>query len=125
MKLNASNFIRLYSLSTEPNESDHYSLEPFSDNNAALNQDIEEDSINESLDELADGGSWHEITDDSYADEGKIHIDIGDDGRIEIRDITDSIDCESEKSRFFVLVDVERSEYEWIVAVPSGTVYSD
>jgi hypothetical protein len=124
MKLNANNWTRLYRLSAEPNERGRYTLEPFTDNNTAFNQNIEEDSLDESLTELAADGSWHEITDDNYADDGKIHIDFDGDDRLEIRDITGSVDHEPEKCRFFVLVDAERSEYEIVVAVYSGTVYS-
>jgi hypothetical protein len=124
MKLNANNWTRLYRLSAKPNERGRYTLEPFPDDNAAFNQDIEEDSLDESLTELAADGSWHEIKDDNYGNDGKIHINFDGEDRLEIRNFTDLIDHEPEKCRLFVLVDAERSEYEIVVAVHSGTVYS-
>ena len=127
MRLSTSMAFRLYGVSEHLNEDGVYPLESFEDD--AFNEDIDADDLDGTLNELADvtygqRSHWYEITDDSYDSEGKICISINDDDRLEIQDITEKIDIDSEDSRYFILVDAKLSEYRWVVAEPKGAVYS-
>ena len=129
MRLLKQSMYRLYDLSEKQNEDGCYELVPFSDDIAAYNQDIVADSIDETLTELADalygqGSRWYEITDGDYTEDGKIDMEIDDDNRLEIRDITDTIDSDPERSQFFIVVDANRTDYQWVIATSQGAVYS-
>jgi len=114
---------RLFGVSESPNENGEYPLESF--DNDAFNEDIDADDLDESLTRLADatygqGSRWYEVTDDSFDDNGKVCIEINDDDRLELQDITDKIDTDTEHSRFYILVDAQLSDYRWVVAEPKG-----
>ena len=127
MRLLQSDVFRLYGVSDVLNEEEEYPLESFG--NDAFNEDIDAGGIDEALNGLADvtygnGSRWFEITDDMYDGKGKVCIEINDDDRLEVRDLTDKVDTDSERSRFYILADAQLSEYCWVVAEPKGTVYS-
>ena len=126
-KLSSREMFRLYGVSENLNEDGVYSLESFDDD--AFNEDIYIDDLDETLNGWADatygqGGRWCEITDDSFDSEGNISIEINGDDRLEIQDIIDKISTDSERSRFYVGVDAQLSEYRWVVAEPTGAVHS-
>ena len=127
MRLISSAVFRLYGVSENLDENGEYRLEAFEDD--AFNEDIDVGEIDEALNGLADasygqGCCWYEVTDDSYESNGKIEIEINDDDRLEIQDITDKISIDSDHSRFYILADVQLLEYQWVVAEPKGAVYS-
>ena len=64
---------------------------------------------------------WFEITDDLYDGAGKFRIEIGGDDILEIKDITDGIPVFSRDTRFYILVNGERTEYQWVIVVPQDT----
>ena len=130
MNLTSTTTFRLYDVSTQVDEHGHYGLEAFA--NAAYNEVIDEGKLNETLCQLADvqfgqsGCRYFEITDDVETDEhGKLCIDLDDDERLEVRDIVDKINIAFDESRLYVLVNATRTEYQWVAALPEGTVYSD
>ena len=89
----------------------------------AFSQDIDEEGFNEALNELAyaiygQGSRWFEITDDLYDENGKFCIDIDGNDCFEIQDITDMIPIFSKHTRFYILVNGLRTEYQWVIAVP-------
>ena len=125
MQLLMCNLFRLYAVSETPDEHGQYNLVPFRNN--TFNQDIDESKTNEVLEGLVDAfyeqGGWYEIADKIY--DGVIRIDLDDDERLEVRDIIDQINTDPDRCRrLYILVDAECTEYQWVVAVPQGTVYS-
>jgi hypothetical protein len=127
LRLSKSEVFRLYGVSVSPNESGEYQLEAFNDD--AFNQDIDAEDLNETLNGLADatygqGSRWYEVTDDSFDDNGKVCIEISDSARLAIQDISGKVDTDPDHSRFYLLVDAQLSEFCWVVAEPTGAVYS-
>ena len=126
-KLFSRKLFRLYGVSDSPNENEEYLLEAFNDD--AFNEDIDVEDLNETLTGLADatygqGSRWHEIIDDHFEDNGKVCIEINDDDRLEIQDITDKIATDSEHPKFYILVDAQLSDYCWVVAESKGVIHS-
>jgi hypothetical protein len=70
-------------------------------------------------------GHWYEITDDMCDSEEIFCVEIEGGARLEGQDIANTILDMSEHTRRFILVDVQLTEYKWVVADPKGTVYSD
>jgi len=127
MQLSARELFRLYGVSENLNEDGVYPLE--SSDDEAFHEGISAEGLNGTLNKLADatygqGGRWYEITDDHLNSKGNISIEINDDDRLEIQDITDKVATDSEHSRLYILVNAHPSEYQWVVAEPKGTVYS-
>ena len=127
MRLTSNEVFRLYGVSESLNVSGEYQLKSF--DNDAFNEDIDADELYETLNRLAEatygqGSRWYEITDDSIDSEGKVSIDISYDDRLEIQDISGTVDTDPEHSRFYILVDAQLSDYWWVVAEPKGAVYS-
>jgi hypothetical protein len=129
MHLMHSQSYRLFDVSDEMDASGHYGLAAFA--NTAYNEVIDEEELDDTLCELADvlfgesGCRYYPITDDvQTAENGKLSLDLGNDEWLEVRDIVDKIDVDPEKSLLFVLVNLTRTECQWVAAVPEGTVYS-
>jgi len=131
MKLYAKEFIRLYAVS-EREKSGRYALKEFGANLNAFNEAFDKEEFDETIRDLADtlwGESgchdFYEITDDMMPDEnGKLHI-YDNDARFEFRDIVGKINADPERCRFFVMVNTDRTDLRWVVAVSEGTIYSD
>ena len=126
--LSCKKTLRLFAVSESPNEANGmYGLEAFND--TSFNQVFDETEINEKLDDLLNhlfgGGQWFEVTDDEYGPDGNLCFSIDDDNLLEINDLTEKIDCDPEKSTYYVLIDQEYSERRWVVAERQGFVYSD
>jgi len=125
MKLYASNLLRLYAVG-DSDENGDCKLEEF--DNGDFNETIDAVEIDTTLRELTDSiygrGDCFEITNDMREDD-KIVIELDGDDRIEIRDVRLDVDVNPEDVRFFVSVNAQRSEYQWIVAASQGTTYLD
>jgi len=130
MQVTASNLFRLYAVSEKEQDGTH-KLEAFDGDITAYNEVLEVEELDKTLPDLAsvrlDGGGcqcFELVHGDVNSENGKIIIDDGDNDRIEVRDIYDKIDADPEECRFFILVNGNRTEYEWIIAVPQGTAHS-
>ena len=124
----ACRMVRLYGVSAKPGRSDEFKLVPF--DNDAFNEDIDENDHDDVLTDLAndlygqeDGCHWFEITED-MCDDGTVCVEIDHHEHFEFRNIMGMVDVDPEGSRFFIIVNGGRTNYDWIVAASQGTVYS-
>jgi hypothetical protein len=126
-KLLRNEMFRLFGVSENLDENGQYSLMPFG---GIYDEAIVEGEIDETLTDLVNdlygqvsASRWYEITDDMY-DDGKIYIEIESEDYFAIRDTTDKIDVDPERSRLYIFVNPVCMDYQWAVAVSQGTVYS-
>jgi len=121
-----ASIVYLFTIPEIPDENGEYHIEGLM--NSAFNKAIDEAEVEAVLQELAafryDDGDCFEVTDDMYAN-GKIIIELEAYDRMEIKDITSKVVPLLPDNRYFVLVDQQRTDYQWIVAVLCGVVYSD
>jgi len=119
--------LQLFAITESPNETNGlYGLIEFDD--SSFNQAFDETEIDERLNDLIThlygGGMYFEITDDMYID-GNLSIPIDDNDRLDITDLTEQINVDSEKSTCYVLVDGQCRDFCWVVAEVQGYVYTD
>lgn len=126
-KLLRNEMFRLFGVSENLDENGQYSLMPFG---GIYDEAIVEGEIDETLTDLVNdlygqvsASRWYEITDDMY-DDGKIYIEIESEHYLSIRDTTDKIDVDPERSRLYIFVNPVCMDYQWAVAVSQGTVYA-
>ena len=125
---------RLYDLvETQIEGNCHYVRAPFSDelnDHFDLDTDVDGDFLGFTLNSLTDAiygdgcGRWFEITDNMHYGKWEFRVEINDDERLEIQDITPRILDLSKDTRLFILVDEQFTQYKWVVAELQGTVYS-
>jgi hypothetical protein len=104
----------------------HYEYARFSVYLDEFNEYIDEEMFDETLNALAfatcgQGGRWFEITDDLYDGAGKFSIEVDDNDRLEIKDITDGIPVFSRDTRFYIVVNESLTDYRWVIVVPKDT----
>jgi len=127
MILNESKFVRLYGISSEPDETGYFQLEPLKAE--GFNKEVDNGTLDEELDHLKDylfgSGKCYGVTDEMFRDVDNVvykrremicfSCDDGDD--LKVPDITGKIHC-SPGAKIFLVVNGELSAYHWVVSEP-------
>jgi hypothetical protein len=128
-KLEAMKVFGLYGLSENPGKNGLYQLVEFKDD--AFKKGIEGREIDcmisvltDDLYSLDEGSCWYEITADMCDDTTDlVEIETEDGNTLSIPKITDKVDIDEGQYRFFIIVNGDRTEYQWVVALLYGTTY--
>ena len=124
-KLQVREVFRLFGVSEKRNKKGGYALVPFK--NDAFNKEFDEDKLEDTLTDLVNDLYSSEAqypwlkcrflfdSDTEPNEQETFCIEIGDDERLEIEDISDLIDTGSGIFQFFIFVNPTREDYRWIV----------
>jgi hypothetical protein len=138
MKLHAQEFVRLCAVAETKDKSGKYPLQQFSAHMNSFNKTIDSRDIDDTLwgitnallgeykeDQRYKSRSCCEVTKEIKPDEnGRLCFDIGNHDRLAVRNIVNKINLAGvERCRFFVLINAQRTEYRWVVAVSEDMVY--
>ena len=125
MKIKKIEMTRLYALSGVLNENGLYDLIPFDENGAAFNEEFEEGSLHDKLNALLahlyGGGFYLDVDETDLADCGIetrgdfLRVQVGDE-TIEVPDVTDKINADSDESTTYLLVDRSLENANFVVA---------
>jgi len=129
LKLEKMEVFGLHGLSKKPNKNGQFRLVEFK--NDAFNKPIEGKEIVNTLADLTDdlysldeGSCWYEITADMCdGTTDLVEIETEDGNTLAIPKITDKVDLDEGQYRFFIIVNEDRTEYQWVVALLYGTTY--
>ena len=116
----------------EKEKSGKHALKKFGASMNAFNEAFDREELDETIVDLAnrlwgesDCHKHYAITDDMLPNEdGRLHI-YDNDARFEFRDIVNKIDADPDRCQFFVMVNDDRTDLRWLVAMSEGTIYSD
>jgi RNA-binding protein YhbY len=128
-KLEVKTMVRLYGVSEKLDKWGKFQLVPFNGNAHNHNTVIRVDEIDEAIASLMKvlcGRNGEKICyeiDSDMSHEGIISIQIRNDERLEIQDITGRIDVIPE--RLYIIVNTVRKECKWVAAVRQGTLYEE
>ena len=118
---------RLYGVSEKPGRKRRFKLVRLAGD--AINKTISSDAINDTLTKLANalyifdgGGRCYEVI-GCKTDSEKVLAGIEDEKLIWIPNIMSKIDVDIRACQFFILVNEELTDYQWIVAVSQQKIY--
>ena len=127
MKIRKIEMTRLSALSETPNENGLYDLIPFVDNLSDFNQEFERDCLDATLDALVsrlyEGGKgiYLEVDETDLAASGIevrgefLRVQVGEE-IIEVPNILDEINADSDKSAIYLLVNPALTEGCWVIS---------